>query len=183
MSNQAISASGALTFRAEDLAGTKILARAIASIIRKGDVILLLGDLGAGKTAFVQLFGLELGVSDPITSPTFTLVQTYTGKLTIFHADLYRLGGGQDVVDLGLDEQADEGVTLIEWGDVGESVLFPDYLKLTIELAGKDETDEQPSCEGEPISQVGEPRLFNLEAVGASWAERLREIGLSEVEK
>ncbi len=76
------------------------------------------GDLGAGKTAFAQGFGAALGVVEPITSPTFTLVSQYEGRLPMNHLDVYRLEQMAEVDDLGLAEMLDEGgVTLIEWGD------------------------------------------------------------------
>jgi tRNA threonylcarbamoyladenosine biosynthesis protein TsaE len=98
---------------------TRDLADALSALARPGDVIVLAGDLGAGKTAFVQGFGRGMGVPERITSPTFTLVHVYEGRLTIHHIDVYRLGTLGEAVDLGLPEMLDEaGVVLIEWGEV-----------------------------------------------------------------
>jgi tRNA threonylcarbamoyladenosine biosynthesis protein TsaE len=92
--------------------------RALAERLSAGDVLLLYGDLGAGKTAFVRGLALGLGASeDDVSSPTFTLVQEYRGgRLTLFHADLYRLTA-VEAADLGLDEIGEEGVLAIEWAD------------------------------------------------------------------
>jgi tRNA threonylcarbamoyladenosine biosynthesis protein TsaE len=90
----------------------------LAAALQRGAVVLLSGDLGAGKTAFVRGLAAGLGI-DPneVSSPTFTLIQEYRGgRLTLYHVDLYRLQAGE-VDDLGLDELTEEGVTAIEWPD------------------------------------------------------------------
>ena len=99
-------------------AETTAAGRELAAALRPGAVVLLSGDLGAGKTAFVRGLAAGLGI-DPneVSSPTFTLVQEYRGgRLTLYHVDLFRLQAG-DVDDLGLDELTEEGVTAIEWPD------------------------------------------------------------------
>jgi tRNA threonylcarbamoyladenosine biosynthesis protein TsaE len=107
------------------------LAAAVAGLARPGDVVVLAGDLGTGKTVFAQGFGRALGVDEPITSPTFVLVRTYPGRLRLVHADVYRLDHMQEVIDLGLNELLDEGgVALVEWGDVAVPVLSADFLEV-----------------------------------------------------
>ena len=93
--------------------------RQLAAALHAGSVILLLGDLGAGKTAFVRGLAEGLGVSpDAVTSPTFALLQEYRhGRLPLFHADLYRLNDPREVDDLGLEEIAEDGVLAIEWAE------------------------------------------------------------------
>lgn len=98
-------------------AETRALAAALAAQLEAGSIILLHGDLGAGKTAFVRGLAEGLGVPDDVvSSPTFTLVHEYRGgRLVLHHADLYRLPPGASLDDLGLDETAEAGVLAIEW--------------------------------------------------------------------
>jgi tRNA threonylcarbamoyladenosine biosynthesis protein TsaE len=98
---------------------TSTVGRELAPTLMPGSVVLLFGDLGAGKTAFVRGLAEGLGVDrDEVSSPTFTLVQEYRGgRLTLFHADLYRLSDPREIDDLGLEEIAAEGVLAIEWAD------------------------------------------------------------------
>jgi tRNA threonylcarbamoyladenosine biosynthesis protein TsaE len=98
---------------------TAALGRTLAASLGAGDVVLLFGDLGAGKTAFVKGLALGLGVAaDEVSSPTFTIVQEYRGgRLPLFHVDLYRLNDAREVDDLGLDEIAAGGVMAVEWAE------------------------------------------------------------------
>ena len=121
----------------------------LAGNLRPGDVVLLFGDLGAGKTAFVRGLARGLGASaDDVSSPTFTLVQEYAGRIQLFHVDLYRLEPAE-VDDLGLDELvAGDGVVAIEWADrwngrpddvveVGIEDLGEDTRRIRIERTGQ----------------------------------------------
>lgn len=98
---------------------TAAVGRELAASLAAGDIVLLHGDLGAGKTAFVRGLAEGLGVGgDQVSSPTFTLVQEYRGgRLPLFHVDLYRLDDPREIADLGLDEIAEDGVLAIEWAD------------------------------------------------------------------
>ncbi|MCU1386836.1 MAG: putative ATP-binding protein [Ilumatobacteraceae bacterium] len=99
---------------------TRGLAAAIAGLARPGDLIVLAGQMGAGKTAFAQGFAKQLGIHEPVTSPTYTLVHTYqAGSTTLHHVDLYRLDHTAEVDDLALPELLDDrSIMLVEWGDV-----------------------------------------------------------------
>ena len=109
-----------LQLRASSLADTYAIAAAIAGLSRTGDLVVLAGEMGAGKTAFAKGFGAALGVTEPITSPTFTLVHSYdAGRITLHHADIYRLSTHHEVADLALAELLEyDGIVLLEWGDV-----------------------------------------------------------------
>jgi len=113
---------------------TRTFGCALAAHLRPGDVIVLTGDLGAGKTACSQGIAAGLGVTERVTSPTFTIVQEYEGDVPVQHLDLYRLGSVQEVLDLGLDETIDDRVTLVEWGDVALAALPEEHLELVITL-------------------------------------------------
>ena len=112
---------------------TRAIAAAIASHLGPGDVVALTGELGAGKTCFVQGAAAALGVTVPVTSPTFVLVRTYPGRGTdVVHCDVYRLGTLQDVLDLGDEVFAPDVVTFVEWGDAVDALLPPDRLEVVL---------------------------------------------------
>lgn len=138
---------------------TKALAAALAPLACPGDLVLLAGELGAGKTAFTQGFAAGLGVDEPVTSPTFTLVRTYPGgRLKLHHVDVYRLDHLQEALDLGLAEMVDDvAVTLIEWGDVVAPALPGDFLEVGLAYGSSD--DE---------------RTLSLRSVGRRWSARQR---------
>lgn len=104
--------------RAETPDATEALGRRLAAEVQVGDVILLVGDLGSGKTVFARGVATGLGVDpDEVSSPTFTLLQQYDGRLPVRHADLYRLERPGEVEDLDLDEAARDGVLIVEWAE------------------------------------------------------------------
>ncbi len=142
-----------LELRTETADDTRAVGEALAAFLRPRDAIALTGELGAGKTTFVQGAARGLGVEDQIVSPTFTLIREYRGRLDVAHVDVYRLDRVQDVVDLGLDELGEgESVLFVEWGDAVEALLPPDHL--VVELTG-DET-----------------RRIIMTAEGKTWLER-----------
>ena len=114
---------------------TRGIAQAIAKLVRAGDMIVLIGEMGSGKTTFSQHFAHALGVTEPVTSPTFNLLHNYAGgRLRLHHADLYRLERTGELDDLGLtDLQEAGGVMLVEWGDVvGEALGTGLIVKLAV---------------------------------------------------
>lgn len=98
-------------------AATQALAEALGRVARPGDVVLLVGPLGAGKTCFVQGLARALGVTTPVKSPTFVLLVEHHGRVPLAHVDLYRLDGARSLDDLGLEEQTDTHVLAVEWGE------------------------------------------------------------------
>jgi tRNA threonylcarbamoyladenosine biosynthesis protein TsaE len=128
-----------MTFRTDSPAATRAVAAALAPMLEAGDVVSLVGDLGAGKTAFAQGLAHGLGVEGPVTSPTYTIVQEYDGRLPVAHVDVYRLETVQDLYDLGFDELVDDGrVTIVEWGDLVEAALPAEHLVVRIEPGDAD---------------------------------------------
>ena len=171
-----------MLLRAASLVDTHAIAAALAGLARVSDIIVLAGDMGAGKTAFAQGFGRALGVTEPITSPTFTLVHSYpvSGKVTLHHADIYRLDSTGDVDVLALPELAEfDGIVLVEWGDVA-AVGFGDHLEVRLrrdDLDGdlSDEAIDNNDDDGTDVDDefgLDECRLIELEATGSSWAGR-----------
>jgi tRNA threonylcarbamoyladenosine biosynthesis protein TsaE len=122
----------------ESAGETRAVAARLAPLSRAGDVILLVGDLGAGKTTFAQGFAAALGVEGPVTSPTFALVRQYrcgasSPVSTLIHADVYRTGSVDEIADLALAELVEEdAVALVEWGDVAAPALGADALEITL---------------------------------------------------
>ena len=128
-------------------------------VLVAGDVVVLTGELGTGKTALAQGVGRGLEVDGPVVSPTFTLVRQYEGRVPLCHADFYRLERMQEIHSLGLEEQIDDSVTLIEWGEVAATALPSDRLEVRITAgAGPDE------------------RIIELVLLGESWRRRSRRL-------
>ncbi|HLX78829.1 MAG TPA: tRNA (adenosine(37)-N6)-threonylcarbamoyltransferase complex ATPase subunit type 1 TsaE [Acidimicrobiales bacterium] len=143
---------------------TRALAGAIASLVRPSDVLLLIGELGAGKTTFTKGLVESLGRDVFVTSPTFTLCHRYETKPPVAHVDCFRIGKDDDLADLALDELIDEGcVLVIEWGERAEA-LVGDALVLTF-VANDDET-----------------RAIEIDASSSPWANRADDlVGLIRV--
>jgi tRNA threonylcarbamoyladenosine biosynthesis protein TsaE len=125
---------------------TGAVGRELAATLSAGDVVLLYGDLGAGKTAFVRGLAEGLGIQrDEVSSPTFTLVQEYRGgRLPLIHADLYRLNEPREIDDLGLDEIASDGVLSIEWA---EKLPAPPHGAVRVRLEHGGETERRITVE------------------------------------
>jgi tRNA threonylcarbamoyladenosine biosynthesis protein TsaE len=120
-----------------DPAETRAMAGRLAAVARPGDLLCLIGDLGAGKTQFAKGFAVGLGVTDTVSSPTFVLMAEYEGRLPLFHLDLYRLDDAADALAGGLlDERQAEGVVLVEWGERLGSALPDARLDVLIDGTG-----------------------------------------------
>ncbi len=129
---------------------TRAFAAALGLVAAAGDRLALVGPLGAGKTQFAKGFAVGLGIDDVVTSPSFTLMAEYQGRLTLYHQDLYRLEGADEVLAGGLlDERQDDGVTLSEWADRLDEGLDPARLTVAIEPTGAETRGIEISGHGE----------------------------------
>jgi len=146
---------------------TRAVGEALAPLLRTHDVLVLTGELGAGKTTLVQGIAKGLGAEEHVASPTFTLVREYvSGRIPVAHVDVYRLTRIQDVMDLALDELAGgDGVLIVEWGDAVEELLAADRLEIV--LRAQDPTG------------ASEARHLDLRSSGPSWAERAEALGVA----
>jgi tRNA threonylcarbamoyladenosine biosynthesis protein TsaE len=135
---------------------TQAFGRRLAGVLRAGDLVVLGGPLGAGKTALVQGIGAGLDVSGRIASPTFVIARVHPGAVPLVHVDAYRLGSIDEVDDLDLDVSMDEAITVIEWGEGKAEQLADSYLLVVLERAG--DSDE---------------RTATLVAHGGDWATRV----------
>ena len=125
---------------------TNKIARAFAEEIEGGETILLSGELGAGKTTFTKEFFKALGVTDTVTSPTFTLMKTYYGKFVVHHLDMYRIENEDEVEELGLREEIDDGdVTVIEWNKF--SFFTGKVYTISIDYLGENERKITIECD------------------------------------
>jgi tRNA threonylcarbamoyladenosine biosynthesis protein TsaE len=145
---------------------TRAVGAAIAPLLRVHDVMVLTGELGAGKTTLVRGIASGRGASEHVASPTFTLVREYvTGRIPVAHVDVFRLDRVQDVVDLALDELEDGAcVLIIEWGDAVDELLPDDRLRVEL-------TSEDPAG-------GSDARRIAMTAEGPSWVERADELAV-----
>jgi tRNA threonylcarbamoyladenosine biosynthesis protein TsaE len=135
---------------------TRALGRALAAVLRAGDLVVLAGPLGAGKTVLVQGIGAGLGVPGRVTSPTFVLARVHAdGRLPLVHVDAYRLGSVDEIDDLDLDADLDASVTVVEWGAGLVERLADAHLLVRLSRAADDR------------------RTAELVPVGGDWAQRL----------
>jgi tRNA threonylcarbamoyladenosine biosynthesis protein TsaE len=120
-----------------DAAATRALGAALATVAEPGDMLCVVGELGAGKTQLAKGFGAGLAVTDPVVSPSFILMAEYRGRLPLFHLDLYRLDGAADALEGGLlDERERMGVTIVEWAERLGPATPEGRLEIVIEGSG-----------------------------------------------
>lgn len=130
---------------------TKKIASELAKTLNGGDVLCMYGDLGAGKTAFVQGLAKGLGIDEPITSPTFTIVNEYYGSLPLYHFDVYRIADPDEMYEVGYEEYVyGGGISVIEWSELIEDILPERRYKVTI-LKDASEHDDYRRIEVEKI--------------------------------
>ncbi|WP_427916100.1 tRNA (adenosine(37)-N6)-threonylcarbamoyltransferase complex ATPase subunit type 1 TsaE [Sinomonas halotolerans] len=161
---------------------TQALGAALAEVLRAGDLLVLTGELGAGKTTFTQGLGEGLGVRAGIISPTFVLVRIHPnlpdgprpGGPDLVHVDAYRLSGAGEVDDLDLENWADSAVTVVEWGRGRVEHLAESWLDIELRRAGAPEAafgDMAGPVLDFDAEDDDEPRLFVVRAFGPRWAE------------
>jgi tRNA threonylcarbamoyladenosine biosynthesis protein TsaE len=145
-------------------ADTQAFGRRLAEVLRAGDLVLLIGPLGAGKTALTQGIGAGLGVRGPVVSPTFVIARSHTGgRLALVHVDAYRLGSLAEVDDLDLDVSVADSVTVVEWG----AGLVEQLAEARLEVL----------LERQPDSDV---RTVELRPIGGDWAQRISRLDYAE---
>jgi len=145
--------------RAATPGATRKLGERIGRLLRAGDVVLLSGELGAGKTVLAQGIGRGLGVTDPIKSSSFVIMNEYEGaSLRLFHADLYRLEDSEQVAELALDELAERGVLVVEWPERALAEMPSEHLLLRLSYDG------------------AKSRTIEVEGVGVKYEELARNL-------
>jgi tRNA threonylcarbamoyladenosine biosynthesis protein TsaE len=135
---------------------TYALGQRLGALLRPGDVVVLDGELGTGKTVLAKGIAAALGITEPVVSPTFTVVREYDAPLPLVHVDVYRLDHLQELHDLGFDDLVGgDAVTVVEWGDRVSAALPSDRLRVLLEPGAGDDD-----------------RVVSVEAAGITWAER-----------
>ena len=133
-----------ITFHAGSAEETADLGRRLGLLLQKGDTVCLNGDLGTGKTAFTGGIAAALGIEGHITSPTFTIVNEYEGKLPLYHFDVYRIGDADEMFETGYDEYVSgNGVTVIEWAERIREILPTDRTEILLEKDNPDKPDSR----------------------------------------
>lgn len=153
-----------LALRTTDADGTRRIAHALAAVLRPGDLLVLDGPLGAGKTTFTQGLGAGMDVRGPVASPTFVIERVHPSLSDgpdLVHVDAYRLGGGGDIDDLDLEADLDRAVTVVEWGRDRVEHLVASYLLVELERPDQVEDFDDPD----------EPRTLRLSGHGPRWDE------------
>ena len=177
----------------ESLEQIRTFAAVLAAHLRAGDLLILTGNLGAGKTTFTQSLGKAIDVTGRITSPTFVIAREHlsrTGGPALVHVDAYRLADGEELEDLDLDSELDESITVVEWGAGMAEQLSSDHLDITItpvgdvdaRVAGDAGGDELVSADDELVSADDEDalederRTVDITGHGAAWVARMPEV-------
>lgn len=157
---QRVQVQGEITMELGTAEDTQGYGRALAGVLRPGDLVVLVGDLGAGKTTLTQGLADGLGVRGPITSPTFVIARVHPSLVdgpALVHVDAYRLGGAAELDDLDLDASLEESVTVVEWGQGLAEQLAADRLEVFLERFGTQQPEQQS-------------RTVRVRSVGPRWA-------------
>ncbi|GAA1934086.1 hypothetical protein GCM10009689_12290 [Brevibacterium antiquum] len=183
-----------MKFQLSSLVQMRTFAEALAGYLRAGDLLILSGNLGAGKTTFTQSLGRALGVAGRITSPTFVIAREHPSLRdgpALVHVDAYRLSDAEELGDLDLDSELEESITVVEWGAGLAEQLSSDHLDLTItpmfdlaadgsgaegDATADDDADEAAENAAEDDADEDERRLVELHGHGSSWDARLQQV-------
>jgi tRNA threonylcarbamoyladenosine biosynthesis protein TsaE len=155
-------------------AGMRAVGERLAGLLRPGDLVVLSGSLGAGKTTLTQGIGAGLGVRGPVTSPTFVIARRHPslrGGPDLVHADAYRLGSRAEVDDLDLDTDVASSVTVVEWGEGLVEDLAPSFLEIAIAAP-----EVQRPGQADPAGEGDEPRVVRVLGWGERWADTQRDV-------
>jgi tRNA threonylcarbamoyladenosine biosynthesis protein TsaE len=157
----------ALRLTSRSVADTQRLATVLSQVVQPGDLILLAGELGAGKTAFTKGLAAAIGIDETVTSPTFVLVQEYDGPLPLAHVDVYRLEHPAELPDLGLDDLLDgTRLVVVEWGDTIAAALPTDRLEVHLRFGA---TEDERAVEIVVQGPRWRARKARLRALLADW--------------
>ena len=153
----------------ETAAQMRDLGRQLATLLRPGDLVIMTGPLGSGKTTLTQGIGDGLGVRGPVTSPTFVIARVHPGPTPLVHVDAYRLGSALELDDLDLDADTDMSVTIVEWGEGLAEDLASDRLEIAIMPVA---ASPGPLAPGDEPADIGDqPRTVRVRGVGARWQD------------
>jgi tRNA threonylcarbamoyladenosine biosynthesis protein TsaE len=144
---------------------TRAVGRSLGAMLEPGDVVLLAGELGVGKTQLAKGIAEALDVTEPVVSPTFTIAREYDGRIPMVHVDVYRLDHAQEVLDLGLDDAGDDVVTVVEWGDVAGAYLPAERLEVRLEIVD--------------VLGGADDRIITISLAGPTWHEREAALALA----
>ncbi|SDS84069.1 Threonylcarbamoyl adenosine biosynthesis protein TsaE [Brevibacterium sandarakinum] len=161
----------------------RAFAEVLAGHLRAGDLLILSGNLGAGKTTFTQSLGRALGVTGRITSPTFVIAREHPSRgegPALVHVDAYRLSDAEELGDLDLDSKLEESITVVEWGAGLAEQLSTDYLGLTItpmfDLEGDTDFEDDGREGADDEADEDERRIVELHGHGSTWTTRLQQV-------
>jgi tRNA threonylcarbamoyladenosine biosynthesis protein TsaE len=155
------------TLTTNGAAETEAIGAALAPLLRVGDLVVLNGDLGAGKTTFTKGLARGLGVEQRVTSPTFTIVQEYDGRVPVAHVDVYRLERIQELHDFGFEELIESRVTIVEWGEAIAPVLPLDRIDVRIAMLDDSDARRENADDG-----VDDRRTVEIVGRGPAWVSR-----------
>ncbi|NSW91224.1 MAG: tRNA (adenosine(37)-N6)-threonylcarbamoyltransferase complex ATPase subunit type 1 TsaE [Firmicutes bacterium] len=136
----------------------------LGSVLKKGDIVCLEGELGVGKTVFVKGVASALGVEEYVTSPTFIIVNEYNGRLPVYHFDVYRISDPQDMYEIGFEEYIyGDGIVVVEWADLIKEILPDELIWVRIE---KNNINKKNNAGEKDVLMVEEGRIIHIDFIG-----------------